>query len=64
MSYRDVLVEMHRRATDESLEPSVIDYLEHRNADALRAWRQRRFEHERRRLASAMQVPRAAPLLQ
>lgn len=50
MKYRDLLVEMNRRASEESPEPTVFDYLAHRNADALRAWRQRRFDYERRRL--------------
>jgi hypothetical protein len=64
MSYRDFLVEMQRRAEEQSPEPQVVDYLEHRNAEALRAWQQRRFDYERRRLAHAAPAPTAAPTLQ
>lgn len=64
MSYRDFLVEMQRRAEEQSPEPRVVDYLEHRNAEALRAWHQRRFDYERRRLAHAVRAAATAPTLQ
>jgi hypothetical protein len=51
MSYRNLLIDRFRRETDESSEPRVLDYLQHRNDDALRAWRQRQFEYERGRVA-------------
>jgi hypothetical protein len=49
MSYRELLMERCRREADQLLEPRVLDYLQHRNDDALRAWRQRQFEYERTR---------------
>jgi len=49
MSYRNLLVERFRRVSEQPLEPSTIDYLEHRNREALRAWRQRQLEYELRR---------------
>ena len=51
MSYRNILVERFRRVTDQPVEPRVIDYLEHRNREALHAWRQRQFEYELRKRA-------------
>ena len=50
MSYRELLIERGRREADQLQEPRVLDYLQHRNDDALRAWRQRRFEYERARI--------------
>jgi hypothetical protein len=49
MSYRELLMERCRREADHLPEPRVLDYLQHRNDDALRAWRQRQFEYERAR---------------
>lgn len=56
MRYRDMLVERNRRSSDAATEPDVVDYLAQRNAEALRAWRQRQFEYELRRMTG----PRAA----
>jgi hypothetical protein len=49
MSYRNILVERFRRVAEQPVEPRAIDYLEHRNREALRAWRQRQFEYELRK---------------
>ncbi len=49
MSYKDLLLERCRREAEHSIEPRGLDYLEHRNDDAIRAWRQRQFEYERGR---------------
>lgn len=51
MSYRDVLLERVRREAEHRPEPQVLNYLQHRNDDALRAWRERQFQYERGRLA-------------
>jgi hypothetical protein len=51
MTYKNLLMERCRREAEGSLEPRVLDYLAHRNDDALRAWRQRQFEYERSRPA-------------
>ncbi len=51
MSYRELLIERGRREAELGPEPRVRDYLQHRNDDALRAWRERQFEYERRRTA-------------
>jgi hypothetical protein len=51
MSYKNLLMERCRREAESSMEPRVVDYLQHRNDDALRAWRQRQFEYERSRPA-------------
>jgi hypothetical protein len=48
MSYRNLLKEWCRREAELAPEPRVLDYLQHRNVDALQAWRQRQFEYERR----------------
>lgn len=49
MSYLQLLKERCRREAEYLPEPRVLDYLQHRNDDALRAWRQRQFDYERSR---------------
>lgn len=60
MSYKSLLIERFRREREHSTEPRVLDYLQHRNDDALRAWRQRRFEYELGLGARAMPERRAS----
>jgi hypothetical protein len=53
MSYRELLIDRCRREADALPEPRVVDYLQHRNDDALRAWRERQFAYQRGRDAFA-----------
>ena len=46
MSYRNLLLERFRRIEGQDIEPSVLDYIEFRNRQCLRAWYLRRAEHE------------------
>lgn len=52
MSYREILRERTRAEHENSPEPRVLDYLEHRNDQAIEAWRRRRCEYELARPAS------------
>ena len=60
MSYKNLLVERCRRESEDAQEPCVVDYLQHRNTDALRAWRQRQFEYERARVGCGTRAAHAA----
>lgn len=41
MSYKHVLLGRHLAAMESRDEPAMLDYLDLRNRDSLRAWRQR-----------------------